>query len=301
MKSATEVTFHPQNRHQGSYDFEKLAASHPPLRAFLISKPEEGYLINFADPAAVLALNTAILSHDYRIRNWSIPDGYLCPPVPGRADYLHHLRDLLDKASGAHEKPVRVMDIGTGAGAIYALLGASLFGWTMVASDIDTEALEDSRSILKQNPSLEPCVELRLQENPEQILRGIIQDDECFDACLCNPPFFESEASADLANTKKQEKHRKLGIPYSQDERTFAGRPNERYCEGGERGFIERLVAEGIDYKHRFRWFTTLVSREGTLEFIRQKLKAAGVSEQKVIPMRHGNKFSRILAWSYGS
>ena len=41
------------------------------------------------------ALNKALLAHFYAVKHWDIPDGFLCPPVPGRADYVHHLADLL--------------------------------------------------------------------------------------------------------------------------------------------------------------------------------------------------------------
>jgi 23S rRNA (adenine1618-N6)-methyltransferase len=51
--------------------------------------------VNFADPQAVKMLNKALLAHFYGVAHWDIPEGFLCPPVPGRADYVHHLADLL--------------------------------------------------------------------------------------------------------------------------------------------------------------------------------------------------------------
>ena len=59
--------------------------------------------VDFANPAAVKALNRALLRQDYGLDYWDIPAGYLCPPIPGRADYVHYLADLLaaDRGGGA--------------------------------------------------------------------------------------------------------------------------------------------------------------------------------------------------------
>lgn len=76
--------------------------------------------VNFADPLAVKTLNKALLAHFYGVTHWDIPDGFLCPPVPGRADYVHHLADLLaDDNGGVVPKQATVLDIGTGANLIY--------------------------------------------------------------------------------------------------------------------------------------------------------------------------------------
>ena len=81
--------FHPRNRHRTQYDFKALIKSHPPLREFLQLNEHELETIDFFDPEAVIALNKALLKRYYNIDFWEIPKGYLCPPVPGRADYIH--------------------------------------------------------------------------------------------------------------------------------------------------------------------------------------------------------------------
>ena len=299
MESKPISQFHPRNRHQGSYDFAALAESYPPLTEYLIEKPEGGLFLNFADPRAMLALNTAILKHDYSIEGWHLPEGYLCPPIPGRVDYLHYLNDLLEE-DGNPTEDCRILDIGTGAGAIYALLGVSVYKWSIIASDIDAGALDNCRKILKANLWLDSKIELRHQADPSRIFDGVIGEQDTFDATVCNPPFFDSEEAADLANLKKQEKHRSRGIPYSLEERTFQGRVNERCCVGGERRFIERLLTESRAFKRQCRWFTTLVSRQSTLDYILPTLPVK-TDEHRIIPMKHGNKESRILAWRYRS
>lgn len=95
---------HPRNPHQGRYDFPALTACLPELAAFVTITPRGEESIDFADPAAVKALNRALLAHFYGVRHWDIPPGYLCPPIPGRADYVHTAADLL-ALSAAGEIP----------------------------------------------------------------------------------------------------------------------------------------------------------------------------------------------------
>ncbi len=66
-------------------------------------------------------LNKALLAAHYDIEYWDIPDTYLCPPIPGRADYVHRVAELLDvevKGKYVHHK-VRALDVGVGANCIY--------------------------------------------------------------------------------------------------------------------------------------------------------------------------------------
>ena len=98
--SAQKPGLHPRNRHHSRYDLATLCQVNPELRQFLTLTPAGEQSVDFANPLAVKALNKALLAHFYAVANWDIPDGFLCPPVPGRADYIHHLADLLAEASG---------------------------------------------------------------------------------------------------------------------------------------------------------------------------------------------------------
>ena len=111
---------HPRNRHRSRYDMKALCLSCPELQGFIVQTPAGEPSVNFADPLAVKTLNKALLAHFYGVTHWDIPDGFLCPPVPGRADYVHHLADLLaDDHDGVVPKQATVLDIGTGANLIY--------------------------------------------------------------------------------------------------------------------------------------------------------------------------------------
>ncbi|MCM2279748.1 MAG: RlmF-related methyltransferase [Oligoflexia bacterium] len=76
------------------------------------------------------------------------------PPIPGRADALHAVADLLASGNGGEiprGQSVRVLDIGVGANCVYPLIGQAEYGWSFVGSDADPVALESARSRRKWN------------------------------------------------------------------------------------------------------------------------------------------------------
>lgn len=94
MTPDSTVVQHPRSRHRDRYDFEALVRDTPELQPLVIGDPSGSASIDFANPAAVKLLNRALLKTCYGVSHWDIPPGYLCPPIPSRADYLHHLADL---------------------------------------------------------------------------------------------------------------------------------------------------------------------------------------------------------------
>ncbi len=297
---------HPRSRHLGRYDFPALIRACPELAAFLVPHPVEGDTLNFADPAAVSTLNRALLHHHYGITRWDLPPGALCPPVPGRADYLHHVADLLATGAGSslavpRGPSVAVLDIGVGANCIYPLLGAREYGWRFVGTDIAPDSIAWARRLVAGNPVVAGLIELRQQPSPIAIFEGVVAPGEAFAASLCNPPFHASAAEAaagthrKLRNLAAGRSHRSQGRPTL----NFGGRANELWCIGGEPAFILRLIAESRRHPALCRWFTTLVSKSAHLPALEAALRAAQVTALRVIPMRHGQKHSRILAWTF--
>ncbi|HJW43090.1 MAG TPA: 23S rRNA (adenine(1618)-N(6))-methyltransferase RlmF [Geothrix sp.] len=289
---------HPRNRHAGGYNFPKLVAACPELGRFVVRAPHGGTTIPFADPAAVKALNRALLQEAYGIRGWDIPEGYLCPPIPGRADYLHHLADLLAEGNGGlipRGPGVRALDVGVGANAIYPLIGHREYGWTFVGTEVDAAALASAARILAANPELGQALVLRRQLEPGAIFAGVVAPEECFDLTLCNPPFHASRREAREA---AQEKWRKLGRGAGAG-RNFGGQGTELWCEGGEAGFARRMIEESRALASRVRWFTTLLSSSASLPAVHRALRQAGATEIRTVPMAQGQKQSRFVAWTF--
>ncbi len=299
---------HPRNRHKAGYDFPILTANCPKLKP-LVSKNAYGNLsIDFADPQAVKLLNAALLSHDYQIVDWDIPQGFLCPPVPGRVDYLHYLADLLASNTGKVPKgaKVRVLDIGTGANGIYPLLGSSEYGWQFVASDIDPDSLANLAKVLSHNPKQQQLIELRQQGLAKHIFTGIISKGESFDLTMCNPPFHASLAEALQGNQKKvtnlaanQAKRSGKQLQSVTTKLNFGGQKAELWCDGGEKRFLQTMIVESKDFAHQCLWFTSLISKKENLKPCLNWLKQVKAEQVKVIEMAQGNKKTRVLAWSY--
>ncbi|KIH85115.1 23S rRNA (adenine(1618)-N(6))-methyltransferase RlmF [Pseudomonas batumici] len=298
-----KASLHPRNRHQGRYDFPQLIKGCPELGRFVILNPYGKESIDFADPTAVRVFNRALLKAFYGIAHWDIPTDFLCPPVPGRADYVHFLADLLAEGNEGvipRGAAVRVLDIGVGANCIYPLIGHSDYRWQFLGSDINATALAAAKAIVQSN-GLNKAIGLRLQGNPKHILSGLLESTERFDLTMCNPPF---HASLDEAQSGSRRKWRALGkadpkrkLPVL----NFGGQAAELWCEGGEARFVTQLISESPQLSNQVLWFSTLVSKASNLPAIEAALKKAGALESKVVEMSQGQKQSRFVAWTFHS
>ena len=310
IKQGLKKNLHPKNLHRQGYDFSALAECYPPLKEFVAKNIHGNISIDFADSNAVVALNTALLKYVYGIDDWSIPEGYLCPPIPGRVDYLHYVADLLmagEQAPGPVSS-VNLLDIGTGANGIYSLLACKVYGWDCVASDIDPQALVNVATIIAKNPSLKNGIDLRLQPEKAHIFNGIIQANEKFDVSVCNPPFHASLEEALKGNQKKRDNlasnNSALSLAHNSSSSAssalnFGGQKAELWCKGGERKFLRAMIKESRMFSSQCRWFTTLVSKNDNLQPAKKLLRKLAASDIREIEMRQGSKITRVLAWTY--
>jgi 23S rRNA (adenine1618-N6)-methyltransferase len=297
MKNKT--AWHPRNRHQGHYDFEKLVRSSPELARFLKKSPRNEPTIDFSDPQAVRGLNRSLLKLYYGVSSWDIPPGYLCPPVPGRADYLHYMADLLASRNGGvipRGGALRVLDVGVGANCIYPIVGHCEYGWHFVGTDIDSDALASAKLIVKANRKLSNAIEFRMQTDPGNVLSGILESQDAFALSICNPPFHASLKEARAGN---QRKRRNLGLEPTAPRLNFGGKGTELWCPGGEGAFARRMIEESREFQIRCLWFSILISKESTLAGMYLALKKVEAREVSTIDMSQGQKKTRIVAWTF--
>ncbi len=287
---------HSNNKHHGRYDFEKLISSEPSLASFVHTNKYQIETIDFFDPLAVKALNKALLVHFYDINYWNIPDGYLCPPIPGRADYIHYMAELLSYNMPKAAK-IKCLDIGVGANCIYPIIAVKEYDWQMVGTDIDTIAIENAKDIIHKNKSLQGKIEIRMQQNASNIFEGSIFEDEYFDMVICNPPFHASAKEANASTLRKVSnlKNKKTLQPIL----NFGGQHNELWCTGGETQFIRNMIQESYFFKNQIKLCSSLVSKETTLKSCIELLKKLNAVHIQIIPMGQGNKISRILVWKW--
>jgi 23S rRNA (adenine1618-N6)-methyltransferase len=292
-KAPLKTNLHPRNKHREAYDFQALREVLSELGQFIKVNEYGNESIDFFNPEAVKALNFAILKHFYKIENWGIPPNYLCPPIPGRADYIHFLADII----GPQKTKINCLDIGIGANCIYPIIGVSEYDWDFVGSDIDPSSIKNAQQIIDSNSILKDKIELRLQTNNKSIFEGVIQANQRFTATLCNPPFHSSAEKARVGSKRK--------ISNLKKEKTnvvtlnFGGQSNELWCEGGELQFVKQLILESQKFAKNCVWFTTLISKKDHLLSLYRLFKKLKVEEIKTIQMGQGNKISHLLAWTY--
>lgn len=299
----TTAKLHPRNKHQGRYDLQALSTTHPDLQPFVEQNEYGAESIDFFNPMAVKELNKALLMHFYRIRYWDIPEDYLVPPIPGRADYLHYAADLM---SGNYPKKttdeiprgtqIRCLDIGVGANCIYPLLANKEYGWAFVGTDVDEIALTAAQKIIDMN-GFEDVLELRKQEDKRKMFRGVVRESDRFDLSICNPPFHASLAEAKASSSRKI--RNLTGKNETTVVQNFGGTNNELWYDGGEIRFITKYIEQSKEFSNQILWFTLLVSKQenvGKAIHILEKMEALNV---QVIEMSQGSKSSRIIGWTF--
>ena len=108
------------------------------------------------------------------------------------------------------------LDVGCGANCIYPLLGASMFGWKFVGTDITDIAVQSAWSNVHRNPHLRDLISItKVPNDMQHILTPTVQQFGPFHFSMCNPPFFENIEEA------------------GRNQRTaFGGTPEEMVCPG---------------------------------------------------------------------
>ncbi|RLD92455.1 MAG: 23S rRNA (adenine(1618)-N(6))-methyltransferase RlmF [Bacteroidetes bacterium] len=295
-----KARLHSRNKNRERYDLSALTISNPELKNYV--KPNKFGVdsVDFSNPIAVKLLNKALLNHYYGIKSWEFPDENLCPPIPGRADYIHHIADLLGENNFGTipiGDKITCFDVGIGASCIYPIIGVTEYAWKFIGSDIDPKSIASAQNIVNSNSSLKDKIGCRLQNNPKDVFHGIIGKEDKIDLTICNPPFHSSIEDAQKGTRRKIKNlsGKKVKTP----ELNFAGISNELICDGGEYQFIQNMIRESKEISKNCYWFSSLVSKQSNLKGIYKLLEKIEANQIKTIPMGTGNKSSRIVAWTF--
>ncbi|CAK9118784.1 unnamed protein product [Durusdinium trenchii] len=186
------------------------------------------------------------------------------------------------------------LDVGTGASCIYSLLGTREYGWSFIASDIDETALTNAEKLLNEN-GLKERITLRQQQDPRRALRGILLPHEVVAFSICNPPFHETIEHARQAASSKW---KRLGKELKR--KNYQGQEPELCCEGGEVGFVTRLMEESAKVRFRSRclWYSSLLSRHSSLQPIFERLGELGAKRRR-FELQQGRNVKWVVAWSF--
>ena len=287
---------HAQNPYGNRYDLKRLTKHYHALEKFIVLNPSGEETIDFSSSEAVFALNKSMLLADFKLGDYELPSGYLIPPVPGRLDYLLHVRDFLtEKFNVSENSQLNGLDMGSGANGIYCILGAQHFNWKMVGSETDAKAVEIANANIQKTKGLNDKIEIRHQQDKGSLFKNTIQANEQFNFVVCNPPFHSSKEEALKGSLRKV---KNLG-GYAAKEKfllNFEGQANELWCNGGEVLFIKRLIKESVGFKNQVKVFSTLVAKSESVAAIKKQLSKVKANFE-VIPMALGNKKGRYLMW----
>lgn len=300
MSTAEKPRLHPRNKNRERYDLDALIVAIPELKNHVKPNKFGADSVDFSNPIAVKLLNRALLSHYYGIKNWNFPKENLCPPIPGRADYLHLIADLLSESNSGKVptgNAITCLDVGVGASCIYPIIGVTEYDWNFIASDVDSKSVASAQQIVDSNKSLKNKVTCKLQENPNFFFKGVIGYDARIDVSICNPPFHASAKDAKNASRRKFKNltGKKVETPVL----NFSGISNELIYNGGEYKFIHDMIFESKVFAKNFLWFSSLVSNKNNLKGITKTLAKVEATQTKIISLGTGNKSSNIVAWSF--
>ena len=301
-KPQLKTRLHPRNRNRDPYDLEALKRITPTLKDYIKANTVGLPTVDFSNPIAVKLLNTGLLKYYYGIDYWDFPHENLCPPIPGRADYIHHMADVLMAVNFGRlplGNKIRCLDIGVGASCIYPIIGVTEYDWNFIGADIDSKSTASALNIIKKNAALKDKISIRLQKNPRCFFQDILAADEFVDITICNPPFHASLKDAQKGTSRKVKNltGKKTSAPIL----NFSGVKSELVYAGGELKFIQNMIWESRKFRKNCYWFSTLVSKQSNLRSINRLLKKVGANQVKTVPMGTGNKASRIVVWTFFS
>eukprot|EP00899_Mesostigma_viride_P011471 jgi/Mesvir1/20324/Mv19914-RA.1 len=114
------------------------------------------------------------------------------------------------------------------------------------------------------------------------VLVGVVRQDERFDFCMCNPPFFESIEQA------------------NQNPLTACGgTAQEMVTPGGEVAFIHRMIADSLVLRGQITWYTSMVGRKASLKSLTETLHAHEVPVIRTTEFVQGRTSRWGLAWTF--
>ena len=264
-------------------NFKLLSEEFSDFKKFVFINKYGGYSINWKNPNALRELVKTLLNKYLNIIYYEIPENYLIPTLTSRYNYLNYINKVFKKKKIDKGENKILVDIGTGANIIYPLLGYKIFNWKFIGSEINDEAINIGRKILKEN-NLENDILIIKQNNNKKIFENIINFKNKYFCSICNPPFFD---------INHEEKKDNL---FTDNEYNY----NEVYCEGGEIFFIKEMIKESYLFRNNIFLFSTLIGRKNNMKKIYsviQKLKDIKFLEKKTI--QQGNNSRYIIIWSF--
>ncbi|THH26920.1 hypothetical protein EUX98_g7273 [Antrodiella citrinella] len=194
---------------------------------------------------------------------------------PSQLNYVLWLEDILhvtNIAYGLQEAPVVGIDIGTGASAIYPMLGCRKnVHWRFVATELDSSSIEHASANIQANA---------LQDKIALVT---------YDFTMCNPPFYESRDEV-LRSAEAKE----VG-----PNAVCTGADVEMISPGGESAFVSQMVRESIRSGTRCRWYTSMLGKLSSLFAVVKVLNEHEIDNYAITEFVQGQTRRWAIAWSF--
>ena len=159
----------------------------------------------------------------------------------------------------------------------------------MYGSDIDTHSLDHAQRNIDAN-ALSARIKLTLTTPSDPLIPLDKLGVSRLDFVMCNPPFYSSEEDMSRAYYGKE-------LPPSA---VCTGSTNEMICEGGDVGFVSRILAESLQLRERVQWYSSMLGRLASAQQLVAKLREHGITNFAVTNLKAGQKTRRwAVAWSF--
>ncbi|RCI01687.1 hypothetical protein CU098_007428 [Rhizopus stolonifer] len=241
--------------------------------------------IDFKDASAVKELCLCLLKKDFNLEV-DFPLDTLCPAIPNRLNYILWLQDLLEDTH-PKDQPVKGIDIGVGASCIYPLLGCATHSqWSFLGTEINARSLSYATKNVEKN-CLQDRIQLEYNRDPNKIF--LLEKDISYAFCMCNPPFYSSQ----------EEIERGLANKELEPSAVCTGNQDEMITEGGEYGFVKRMILESLELKTKVRWYTSMIGLKRTIRPLIRVLNDQGITNYIVTRFTQGKTVRWALGWSF--
>ncbi|KAK7421886.1 hypothetical protein QQZ08_009764 [Neonectria magnoliae] len=277
VSMATEVNLNFSEDHAArDRRFARLYAEPPNFNELALLDPDFDEVWNkhnanfFDNPKCVIQLTKTLLKLDFDLQI-ELPDDRLCPPIP--VPMINQAGKLL--------------------GWILALEQVASIRCSAAQKDhdIDERSLEYARKNVVLN-HLQHRINV-IQRKPED---SVIPLDDLgittIDFTMNNPPFYKSEE--DMANSAAQKSRPPLSA--------CTGAKVEMVTDGGEVGFVDRILQESLVLRERVQWYTAMFGFLTSLVDFVKKLRDNDIDNYAVTELVQGSKTRRwAIAWSFGA
>ncbi|PFH53327.1 hypothetical protein AMATHDRAFT_79160, partial [Amanita thiersii Skay4041] len=284
---------HYRNPYQRPLDFFALAEVYSPLKPHLrqLVNIPGCYTIDFFNNDSQRRLTEALLYRDYGL-TISLPNNRLCPPVPNRLNYILWLQDIArahDRFIDTLKGDVYGIDVGTGASAIYPLLGCKTDSrWNFFATEIDDVSYCYARQNVEAN-RLGDRICLVKTTAPDPILLPLEDPTRLFDFTMCNPPFYTSKEEI-MHSSKAKE------LPPNA---ICNGAEVEMITPGGELAFVGRIIEESKKYITRCKWYTSMLGKLSSVAELVKLLRQNEIVNYALAEFVQGQTRRWAIAWSF--